>query len=80
MHPFYPRRHVANDDKEASCLRQTKMAGDRILLKFFMKELGDKSLSPNISDFLDQLGKCQYFTTLDVAYGFYQTEKCGKRP
>ncbi|KAA5583712.1 RNA-directed DNA polymerase, partial [Pseudomonas aeruginosa] len=29
---------------------------------------------PNISDVLDKLGKCQYFTTLDLASGFYQVE------
>lgn len=27
---------------------------------------------PNISDFLNQLDKCGYFTTLDLSSGFYQ--------
>lgn len=29
---------------------------------------------PNISDVLDKLGKCQYFSTLDLASGFHQFE------
>lgn len=36
--------------------------------------VGDKYPLPNISDLLDQLGKCQYFTTLDLASGFHQIE------
>ncbi|CAK1577914.1 unnamed protein product [Parnassius mnemosyne] len=38
------------------------------------KTLDDKYPIPNISDVLDKLGKCQYFTTLDLASGFYQVE------
>ena len=34
----------------------------------------DKYPLPNISDLLDQLGRCQYFTTLDLASGFHQIE------
>jgi RNase H-like domain found in reverse transcriptase/Reverse transcriptase (RNA-dependent DNA polymerase)/Integrase zinc binding domain/Integrase core domain len=34
----------------------------------------DKYPLPNISDLLDQLGKCEYFTTLDLASGFHQLE------
>jgi len=34
----------------------------------------DKYPLPNISDLLDQLGKCEYFTTLDLASGFHQIE------
>lgn len=34
----------------------------------------DKYPLPNISDLLDQLGNCQYFTTLDLASGFHQIE------
>lgn len=29
---------------------------------------------PNITDLLDKLGKCQYFTTLDLASGFHQIQ------
>jgi hypothetical protein len=36
--------------------------------------LGDKYPLPNITDLLDQLGKCTYFTTLDLASGFHQIE------
>lgn len=38
------------------------------------KTLDDKYPIPNITDVLDKLGKCQYFTTLDLASGFYQVE------
>lgn len=29
---------------------------------------------PNICDLLDQLGKCKYYTTIDLANGFHQIE------
>lgn len=38
------------------------------------KTLDDKYPIPNINDVLDKLGKCHYFTTLDLASGFYQVE------
>lgn len=38
------------------------------------KTVDDKYPIPNISDILDKLGKCQYFSTLDLASGFYQVE------
>lgn len=38
------------------------------------KTLDDKYPIPNIADVLDKLGNCQYFTTLDLASGFYQVE------
>lgn len=38
------------------------------------KTLDDRYPIPNITDILDKLGKCQYFTTLDLASGFYQVE------
>lgn len=38
------------------------------------KTIDDKYPIPNISDVLDKLGKCQYFTTLDLASGFYQVQ------
>lgn len=38
------------------------------------KTIDDKYPIPNITDVLDKLGKCQYFTTLDLASGFYQVE------
>lgn len=34
----------------------------------------DRYPLPNITDILDKLGKCQYFTTLDLASGFHQIE------
>ena len=38
------------------------------------KSLDDKYPLPNITDLLDKLEKCQYFTTLDLASGFHQLE------
>lgn len=38
------------------------------------KTIDDKYPIPNISDVLDKLGNCHYFTTLDLASGFYQVE------
>lgn len=38
------------------------------------KTIDDKYPIPNINDVLDKLGRCQYFTTLDLASGFYQVE------
>lgn len=40
------------------------------------KTINDKYPIPNISDVLDKLGRCQYFSTLDLASGFYQVEMC----
>ena len=34
--------------------------------------IGDSYSLPNITDILDQLGKAQYFTTLDLASGYHQ--------
>lgn len=38
------------------------------------KTIDDKYPIPNIADVLDKLGNCNYFTTLDLASGFYQVE------
>lgn len=42
--------------------------------KLNAKTIDDRYPIPNINDILDKLGKCQYFTTLDLASGFYQVE------
>lgn len=42
--------------------------------KVNMKTLGDRYPIPNINELLDKLGRCQYFTTLDLASGFHQIE------
>lgn len=36
--------------------------------------IDDKFPLPNITDILDKLGKCNYFSTLDLANGFHQIE------
>lgn len=38
------------------------------------KTISDKYPIPVISDVLDKLGRCQYFTTLDLKSGFHQIE------
>lgn len=38
------------------------------------KTVDDKYPLPNITDILDKLGRCQYFSTLDLASGFHQIE------
>lgn len=38
------------------------------------KTVDDKYPLPNITDLLDKLGKCHYFSTLDLASGFHQIE------
>lgn len=40
--------------------------------KLNAKTINDKFPIPNISDILDKLGRCHYFTTLDLAAGFHQ--------
>nr|CAI5868931.1 unnamed protein product [Callosobruchus analis] len=38
------------------------------------KTIDDRYPIPNITDILDKLGRCNYFTTLDLASGFHQIE------
>lgn len=38
------------------------------------KTIDDRYPIPNITDVLDKLGRCMYFTTLDLASGFHQVE------
>lgn len=38
------------------------------------KTIDDRYPLPNISDILDKLGNCKYFSTLDLASGFHQIE------
>lgn len=38
------------------------------------KTISDRYPIPNINEILDKLGRCMYFTTLDLASGFHQIE------
>ena len=40
--------------------------------------IGDAYTLPNITDILDQLGKAKYFSTVDLASGYYQVELAEK--
>lgn len=42
--------------------------------KIIEKTIDDRQPLPNISKVLDKLGKCNYFTTLDLASGFHEIE------
>lgn len=42
--------------------------------KLNLKTIDDRYPIPNITEILDKLGRCQYFTTLDLASGFHQIE------
>lgn len=57
---------------DASGLRKWRLVVD--YRKLNDKTIGDKYPIPNITDILDKLGKCMYFTTLDLASGFHQIE------
>ena len=38
------------------------------------KTIDDNYLLPNITDVLNKLGRCQYFTSIDLASGFHHIE------
>lgn len=42
--------------------------------KFNEKTIDDRYPLPNTNNILDKLGRCQSFTTLDLASGFHQIE------
>ena len=56
---------------DASGKRKWRLVTDYRLLN--EKTIGDAYPLPLINDLLDKLGKCQYFSTLDLASGFHQT-------
>lgn len=63
---------IVSKKADASGKRKWRMVID--YRKLNEKTVDDKYLLPNISDILDKLGKCQYFTTLYLASGFHQIE------
>lgn len=63
---------IVSKKADASDKRKWRMVID--YRKLNEKTVDDKYLLPNISDILDKLGKCQYFTTLYLASGFHQIE------
>lgn len=55
---------------DASGKRKVRLVID--FRKLNEKTISDKFPIPQIEDILDHLGKCQYFTTLDMKSGFHQ--------
>lgn len=58
--------------KDASGRQKWRMVID--YRKLNEKTISDRYPLPNISEILDKLGKCLYFSTLDLASGFHQIE------
>lgn len=61
-------------NKKIRCLRNTKIARGHWLSLTYELTLNDKYPLPNISDLLNQFGKCEYFNTLDLVNSFHQIE------
>lgn len=58
--------------KDASGKQKWRLVID--FRKLNEKTVTDRYPLPNITEILDKLGKCMYFTTLDLASGFHQIE------
>lgn len=63
---------IVSKKKDASGKQKWRLVVD--YRKLNEKTISDRYPIPNISDVLDKLGRCQYFTTLDLASGFHQIE------
>lgn len=63
---------VVPKKKDASGKQKWRLVID--YRKLNEKTISDRYPLPNISEILDKLGKCLYFTTLDLASGFHQIE------
>lgn len=57
---------------DASGLKKWRLVVD--YRKLNEKTIDDRFPIPNIEEILDKLGRCMYFTTLDLAKGFHQVE------
>lgn len=67
---------VVPKKKDASGKQKWRLVVD--YRKLNNKTIDDKYPIPNITEILDKLGRCQYFTTLDLASGFHQIEMDSK--
>lgn len=63
---------IVSKKKDATGKQKWRLVVD--YRKLNKKTISDRYPIPNISDILDKLGRCQYFTTLDLASGFHQIE------
>lgn len=63
---------VVPKKKDASGIQKWRLVVD--YRKLNDKTIDDRYSLPNISDILDKLDRCNYFTTLDLASGFHQIE------
>ena len=57
---------------DASGKRKWRIVCD--LRKVNEKTIDDRYPLPNINDILDKLGRCTYFSTIDLSSGFHQIE------
>lgn len=64
--------NLVNKKLDASGKRKTRLVIDYRTLND--KTIDDRYPIPNIEDILDMLGRCQYFTTLDLASGYHQIQ------
>lgn len=64
--------HLVEKKLDASGKRKTRLVIDYRAVN--EKTIDDRYPIPNIEDILDKLGRCQYFTTLDLASGYHQIQ------
>ncbi|GBP10217.1 Retrovirus-related Pol polyprotein from transposon 297 [Eumeta japonica] len=69
----YPN-NTAHTNRKADASGKTKWRLVIDYRKLNEVTVDDRYPIPNIDEILDKLGRCQYFTTLDLAKGFHQIE------
>jgi len=70
--PYNSPLWVVEKKEDASKVQQWRLVVD--YRKLNEVTVDDKYPIPVMEEILDKLGRCQYFTTLDLARGFYQVE------
>ncbi len=70
--PYNAPIWVVPKKKDASGIKKVRLVID--FRKLNEKTISDKYPIPLINDILDNLGRCEYFTTLDMKSGFHQIE------
>ena len=70
--PYSAPIWIVPKKEDANGIRKWRIVVD--YRKFNEKAVDDRLPIPNIEEILDKLGRCMYFTTLDLAKGFHQVE------